>query len=103
MRHAIPHDLELSQAIAATHRAAEAYTEKLARYEPHVEWRSDTHADIAFRARGFHLRGSLDVEPRAVVFHLDVPLLLRPFQSLAVPVLEREVKAWIEKARSAAP
>ncbi len=98
MKHAIAHHLDLPTAIVAAHKAAEAYALRLAKYQPTTTWVRETQADIHFKAKGIDLKGTIRVDKGHIEFELHVPLLLRPFQALAVPILEREVREWIGKA-----
>ncbi len=45
----------------------------------HHHW-LDSTMEFSFRARGFHLRGTLEVTDSAVTLDMGIPLLLRPLQ-----------------------
>lgn len=98
MKHAIVHHLDLATALLVAHRAAQSYALRLAKYQPQTTWVQETEAEIRFVAKGLALKGRIRVDARQVEFELNVPLLLRPFQSMALPILEREVLEWIGKA-----
>lgn len=100
MRHAVPHDLSPDLARKAAKKAWEAYSERFSEYNPQANWTSDEHADISFRAKGIHLKGSLDLEPKQIVMDLDVPFILRVFQKKAVDVIDREIHKWVGKAKA---
>lgn len=100
MRHAVKHDLDQEKAKKAAQKAWEAYSERFSEYNPQANWTSDTHADISFRAKGIHLKGSLELPPGEIVMDLDVPFVLRMFQKKAVEVIDREIKHWVGKAKA---
>lgn len=100
MQHAIKHGLTHDQAKAAARHAVDAYSQKLAKYSPQVAWQGDTKATIAFTAKGVRIEGSMSVEPDRFVVDVDIPLLLRPFKSKAVNVVESEAQTWIAKAKA---
>ncbi len=45
----------------------------------HHHW-LDSTMEFSFRARGFNLRGTLEVTDSAVILDMGIPLLLRPLQ-----------------------
>jgi hypothetical protein len=61
---------------------------------------NDQRADVSFKAKGIKLAGAMHIEARAIALELDVPFLFRPFQKIAIEVIEREVLVWLEKARA---
>jgi uncharacterized glyoxalase superfamily protein PhnB len=100
MKHTIPHDLDHALAVRATKKALDGYCQKFAKYDATVRWHDDQRGQFSFKAKGMTVSGELAVGPRAVDLDLSVPFLLKPFQSLAVEVVDREVKAWIAKAKA---
>jgi hypothetical protein len=100
MKHAIPHDLDTATAKKVTDRAFDQYKERFAAYSPTLTWADDRRADIAFSVKGMHVGGSMTLEDHEIDVDLDVPFLLRPFRSIALEVIDREVKAWIDKAHA---
>lgn len=100
MEHRIEHDLSPELARKAVKGAVASYSEKLAHYSPSVQWRGDDQVDVGFKAKGISLTGTLKLEPNAVVVHMDVPLLLRPFKKTALHVIETQVREWVEKAKT---
>ena len=100
MKHSVPHDLGREKARKVADAALASYKEKLAQYEPRATWVSDEKADISFRVRGFALSGTLGVTDTSIDMELQVPFLLRPFQGKALGVIEKEIGAWITKARA---
>jgi hypothetical protein len=99
MEHEVRHDLDLAEAKRIAHEALESYRNRFAAYRPEVKWLTDSRAEVAFAAKGLHLRGGLEVFADRLQLRLEVPLLLRPFKSRALAVLEREVAGWIQKAK----
>jgi Putative polyhydroxyalkanoic acid system protein (PHA_gran_rgn) len=100
MKHAIPHDLDTATAKKVTDRAFDEYKARFAAYSPTLRWATDRHAEIAFSVKTMHVGGSMTIEDRSIDVDLDVPFLLRPFRSMALEVIDREVKAWIVKAHA---
>ncbi len=99
MKHEIHHDLDVATAKKVTDRAFSEYKSKFPDYSPTFQWTSDNQADVSFSVKGKRLDGSIAIAEKTITLHLDVPLLMRPFQGMAVGVIDKEVKNWIEKAR----
>ena len=100
MEHEIRHDLEQAQAQRVAKQAVDSYAERFAKYHPEVQWRSESQADVTFTVKGMRLAGGLKVESDRIRLSLDVPFVLRPFKSRAFAVIEREVRGWIDRAKS---
>jgi hypothetical protein len=100
MKHAVPHDLEYAKAKVVTDAAFESYKRKLAKYRPQTQWVTDRRATITFTVKGITLRGALEVNENSIDMELDVPFILRPFRGKALSLIEREIRAWIEKAKA---
>lgn len=100
MKHTIKHDLDIATAKRVTEKAFESYKAKFAEYNPTFKWASDNKADVSFKAKGITLAGSFTILPSAIDLELDVPFLLKIFQSKAVEVIDEEVKEWIQKAKA---
>ena len=99
MKHSVPHDLGKEAAKRAAVAAFKAYGERYAKYSPTATWTSDDRADISFTAKGITLKGVLEVKDKSIDMDLDVPFLLRPFKDKALGAVDREIGAWIDKAR----
>jgi hypothetical protein len=99
MKHQIAHDLEPSVAKEVAVRAFESYQKRFADYHPKLNWTGDKDARIEFNVKGMKLQGSIGIQPRTIDLDLDVPFVFRLFKSKAIDVIEREVRAWIEKAK----
>ncbi len=100
MKYSVAHDLGQATARKVADAAFRSYQAKLGKYHPETRWVSDTRAEIGFSIKGINLKGSLEVKPTSIDMELDVPLLLRPFQNLAMGVVQDEIRSWIEKARA---
>ncbi len=100
MKHTISHDLglELAQKVAAA--AFASYQQKYAKYDPQVRWQGDSRAEITFKVKLVKLKGEIDVSAECIEMDLDVPLMLRIFKDKAIRAIDREVRAWIEKAKA---
>lgn len=100
MKHAIPHDLDTATAKKVADRAFTEYSNRYPEYRPQMAWVSDRRADVSFNAKGVKLSGAFEIDPSAISLELDVPFLFRPFQKMALEVIEREVRVWIGKAKA---
>ena len=101
MEHIITHDLSPELAKKAANKAAEHYTKKWEKYDAKTTWVTDDKAEIAFRVKGVNVSATIEMQPgRAVIEMQKVPLLLRPFKSMALDVVHRTMEKWIERARN---
>ncbi|MEZ4295360.1 MAG: polyhydroxyalkanoic acid system family protein [Polyangiaceae bacterium] len=100
MKHVIQHRLDVPTAKKVTDRAFAEYSQRYSQYEPTFAWANDRRADVGFSAKGIKLKGAMHVAEKEITLELDVPFLLRPFQKIAVDIIDREVKRWIDKAES---
>jgi hypothetical protein len=100
MKHQIPHDLDVSLAKEVATRAFESYRARFADYHPKLQWMGERDARIEFQVKGLRLSGSIGILPRAIELELDVPFVFRLFKNKAVEVIEREVRAWLAKAKA---
>lgn len=98
MKHIIDHDLDVATARKVADRAFAEYKARFPNYEPTVNWSSERQAEISFNAKGIRLKGTMEIAAKAIEMELNVPLLLRPFQKMAIEVIDREVRVWIGKA-----
>jgi hypothetical protein len=102
MKQVIPHDLDLPTAKRVAEHAFEAYEARFPEYRPTFRWADERRAEVGFNAKGIQLDGTMCIEDKSIELDLDVPLLLRPFRKIALDVIEREVRAWLEKAKNGA-
>jgi hypothetical protein len=100
MKHSVSHDLGKDQALKVTQAAWKSYSERFAKYHPTCNWTSQYRAAIGFTAKGMSLTRELDVGERSIDLDLDVPFLLKPFKSMALDVVEQEIKLWIAKSKA---
>ncbi len=99
MKHSVPHDLPLPLAKKAADAALNSYRERFAEYDPQIAWVSERLAEVTFRVKGMSMKGSFEIQDAAVDMDMEVPLLLRPFKSKALEVIEEQITKWIDKAR----
>ena len=99
MKHVIKHDLSPELARKAIGKAAEHYTEKFEKYDAKLQWANDDAAEITFRAKGMNVAARLDILPGQVAVQMDVPLVLRPFKSKALSVVDEVIRKWVGKAQ----
>jgi hypothetical protein len=100
MKHLIRHDLDTPTARRAADRAFAEYRRRYEAYDPTLAWSGETRGDVSFAAKGIKLAGSIVLDPGTITMELDVPFLLRPFQKRALEVIEREVRIWLDKAKT---
>ena len=100
MKHSVSHDLGKEKARAVAEAAFESYQQKFAKYGPKATWAADSHADIQFTVKGVTLQGALAVTDRTIDMELSVPFLFRPFQGVALRMIEQEINEWLAKARA---
>jgi hypothetical protein len=99
MKHEMAHDLSQDLARKVAERAFASYREKYADFAPTLTWVSDTAAKASFSAKGVELKGTVELAPGKITLDLDVPFMLRMFQSKAVSIIERELTTWHERAK----
>ncbi|MFZ9889016.1 MAG: polyhydroxyalkanoic acid system family protein [Myxococcota bacterium] len=99
MKHTVVHDLDPSLARKVTDRALEAYAERFSDYRPEVQWHAEDSAEVRFHAKGVTMKGNFRLKEGAIDVDMDVPLLFKVFQKKAIEVVEREIRAWIDRAR----
>ena len=102
MMHVIPHDLDLPTAKRVAELAFQGYERRFPQYRPTLRWVNERQADVGFNVKGIQLDGTMRIEDEAIELDLDVPLLFRPFRRIALEVIDREVRGWLDKARSGA-
>lgn len=100
MEHRVPHDVGREMAKKATVLAFDAYSKKYAEYKPKTTWTGDYQANVTFSVKGMSLAGKVDVRESEIAMDLDVPFLLRAFKGIALEVIEREIRVWVQKAKS---
>jgi hypothetical protein len=99
MKHVIEHGLDAATAHKVTERAFAEYRARYPSYDPTLTWTSERVAKVGLSAKGVKLAGAVTLREHAIDVELEVPLLLRVFQKRAVEVIDREVRAWVERAR----
>jgi hypothetical protein len=100
MKHSVPHDLPLDLAKKAADRALGEYRAKFPDFDPQVAWTGERTAEVTFKAMGSILKGTFEILDDKIEMDMDVPLLMRPFKSKAMEVVEEKIRAWIERAKN---
>jgi hypothetical protein len=100
VKHEIPHDLDMDTAKVVARKAVESYAERFSGYGFTHAWVSETRVDLNFNVKGKRLEGSFNVHAAKLVFDLDVPFVFRVFTGQATKIIDRETRAWIDKAKS---
>ena len=100
MKHSVPHDLPLALAKKAADAALQSYKARFAEYDPQISWVAEQLAEVTFRVKGLSMKGSFEIKDSVIDMDMEVPLLLRPFKSKALEVIEEQIRKWIDKARA---
>lgn len=100
MKHSVSHDLGAEKARQVAEAAFASYKAKFESYHPVATWVSDRRAEIGFSIKGMSLNGVMEVSATTIDMELDVPFLFRPFRGTALAMIEKEINAWIAKARA---
>jgi hypothetical protein len=100
MKHYIAHSLDLPLAKKATVKAFEGYKKRFTDYNPTEKWTSETRCEIGFSAKGIKLSGTIELEPKRIALELEVPFLLKMFQSKAISIIEEEINEWVVRAKN---
>jgi len=100
MKHSVSHSLSRETARKVARAAFDAYKQRFAEFSPQTVWSGEDNAEISFSVKGFTLKGAIEVTDQSIQLDMDVPFLLRPFQSKAIGVIEREINDWIARAKT---
>ncbi len=100
MKHEMVHDLSLPLARKAADCAYSTYKQRYARFSPILRWLNDRRAELTFSAMGIEMSAMIELEPKTIAVDLKVPFVLRPFRRRAISVIERELKYWIDRAKT---
>lgn len=96
--HVIPHDLDPATLRQVADQAIAWYQDRYAKYQPQVEWVSETAAALSFSAKGFTVTGTVDLREHDVFVSLKVPLFLRMFRAQAIQKIDAEMQRWLAQA-----
>lgn len=94
-RHSVKHSLELDAIHQLIERAFVYYQSRHPKYEPTLSWLEPNKAELRFNAKGLKLGARVELVPGEAIVEMDVPLLLRPLQGVARPVIDREISRWL--------
>jgi len=100
VKHEILHDLDMDTAKFVARKAVESYAQKFSGYGFVTRWIDDTKVELSFDVKGKTLEGVFKVLATKLVFELDVPFIFKMFTGQATKIIDRETRAWIEKAKS---
>jgi hypothetical protein len=100
MKHTIDTGLPVADEKRALDKAMEAYKVRFAEYSPRFEWKSETHSEFGFNAKGVKLGGTITVRDKKIDVEMDVPFLFKIFQGKAMQVVTEEVQKWIDKVKA---
>ena len=100
MKHEVAHDLSIPLAKKAVDKAFESYSQRFSDYSPTLTWVDERTAQAGFSVKGITLAGGFAIRDRAIELDLDVPFVLRVFKNQALKVIEKEVAAWVAKAKA---
>ena len=80
-------------------KAVESYQERFSGYGFVPRWINDTKVELDFEVKGKRLDGALTVLSDKLIFEMDVPFIFRVFTGQATKIIDRETRAWIDKAK----
>jgi hypothetical protein len=100
MDHTVPHDVGRELAKKATVAAMASYATKYGDYSPRTTWTGEYTATVAVHVKGITLDGKIEVREREIAMNLAVPFLFRPFKSRALQIIDREINAWMARAKA---
>src|SRR5262245_11485019 len=100
MKHTIPHDIGEALAKSTADLALGSYRERYPQATIDLSWRDARNAELRIGVKGLELTGQISISPTDITFGMAVPFMLRPFQSRAVAMIDREVGAWLQKVRA---
>jgi hypothetical protein len=102
MKHKVSHQLDFATAKGAAESAIKAYKDRFPEFSPDAKWVTEKRAEVSFTAKGFTLKGALELVDNAIEMEVfDVPFVFKIFQKKALGIIEDEIKEWIGKAKSA--
>lgn len=97
MKHRIHHHLDLASSKDVAEKALAGYKTRFAKYEPKIHWLSSHRAEVYFSAKGFNVKGHVELLPGAVEVDIDVPLIFRPLRATAIRLLEGEIQRLLKE------
>lgn len=100
MKHEIHHGLELPLAKKVLDKAMADYQERFSEYNPYFNWTGEKTAEMGFSAKGVKLTGDMEIKGDKVVVDVQVPFIFRVFKGKAMDVIDKQVKAWVERAKN---
>jgi len=102
MKHKVTHSLDFQTAKGAAESAIQSYKQRFPEFAPDAKWVTEKRAEVSFTAKGFTLKGALELVDNAIEMEVfDVPFVFKIFQKKALGIIEEEIKEWIDKAKSA--
>ena len=99
MKHQVVHDLPVPLAKKALDKAFETYSRRFSDYHPTLTWIDDRRAKAGFSVKGIKLSGGFEITEKSIGMELDVPFVFSIFKNQAMSVIEKEVAAWVIKAK----
>ncbi len=98
MKKSFSHQLSPQQAREVARQAFDSYLQKLAEYQPGINWRDEDNGELRFKVLGKEVRGLISLLPGEILVEMQVPLLLKPFRKKALEVIGREIDKWVAQA-----
>jgi len=99
MRIAIPHNTTRSRARAIVEQKLKGFERQYGDQASDVthEWQGDT-LHVSGKAKGFSLKGTLEITETDVVIDGKLPFLAKPFESKIKQTVEREASSMFRTA-----
>lgn len=99
MKHKISHTLDIRTSTAVARAAMESYRQKFAKNGVTVTWQTEQKARLSFSINGMTILGECEVLPGCIELNVEVPFALKLFERMAVTIVEKEVRDWLDRAR----
>lgn len=101
MEYTVKHGLpDRARVRTVVEKAYEAYTQRLANYDPTLTWEGDSAAKIGFSVMGKALVTDVTIDDDELSITGKIPFLFKPFEKKILDVVGGEVDKWLVKARA---
>lgn len=101
MEYVVKHGMsDLDRVRTVIEKAFESYQQRLADYDPNLDWRGDREAVVSFSVMKKKMEARFKLDEEQIRVEGDIPFLFRPFEGKIKKVLGEEVERWIAKAKA---
>lgn len=101
MKYVVKHQLsDLGRVRQVVDHAYGAYVDRLADYDPSIQWVNDREAHVTFSVMKKKLDARFSFDEEELRVEGDVPFIFKPFQGKIEKIVGDEVNRWLVKARA---